>query len=262
MIFNKGGKCMNMHFMENYQSYSHMGKTCATRPIGDKRIVWPFIDETLLNGKFKGRMIGENDFEKAAELWRSAYPEIFGSSSKYEWLLYPDQYKGRVALSEHWQEDKTGKDFCMPIIEDISSGMLVAGALYTKDDRNLHVEFSFGAIHPEYRKGASGEKLTVVVLDYLKLLEEKSGADYLSAFCETWHSISQYLCLKVWGWKLAGIFPGQYTRWCNGNNEYRGCTIHFYKLTGDAEKYTSQPEEWEMIPEVKKLWDVLTEINK
>ncbi len=252
---------MNKHFMDSYKPYSAMGKTCTTRPIGDKVITWPFIDETVFSGRFKARMIGENDFVKAAELWKSAYPEIFGSTSKYVWMLYPDQYKDRVALAENWQRDSTEKEFCMPVIEDISSGMLVAGAMYTKDDRNLQIEFSFGAIHPEFRKGSSGEKLTITVLQYLKLLEEKSGADYLSAFCETWHSITQYLCLKVWGWKLAGIFPGQYTRWCGGNSEYRGCTVHFYKFVGDAEKYCSRPEEWQMLPEVRKLWDVLEEIN-
>ena len=252
---------MNKLVIENYQPYSQMGKTCATRPIHDKIIVWPYVDEQVLNGRFRGRILGEKDFDKAAELWRSSYPEIFGSSLKYEWLLYPDRYKGRVALSENWQDDRIGKDFCMPVIEDTSSGKLAAGALYTKDDKNRHVEFSFGAIHPEYRKGSSGEKLFTSAISYLKRLEEESGAEYLSAFCETWHNISQYLCLKVWGWKLAGIFPGQYTRWCGGNNEYRGCTIHFYKLVGDAEKYSSKPEEWEMIPEVKRLWNALEEIN-
>lgn len=133
--------------------------------------------------------------------------------------------------------------------------------MYTKDDQNLQVEFSFGAIHPAYRKGISGNKLVEAALSYLKLLEEKSGAEYLNAFCETWHSISQFLCLKIWGWKLAGIFPGQYTRWCGENQEYRGCTVHFYKLVGDAEKYTTKPDEWKLLPEVKKIWEALEEIN-
>ena len=253
---------MNRFSIEQYQPYSPMGKTCATRPIHDKKVTWPYVPEDMINGRFKRRMINQKDFDKAAELWRSAYPEIYGSSSKYEWLLYPEQYGGKVAVSEHWQEDRMEKAFCMPVVEDVLSGVLAGGALYSKDDRNLHVEFSFGAIHPQYRKGSSGEKLPAAILDYLKLLEEESGTEYLSAFCETWQNISQYLCLKVWGWKLAGIFPGQYTRWCGGNNEYRGCTVHFYKLVGDAEKYSSKPEEWEMIPEVKKLWNVLEEINK
>jgi hypothetical protein len=30
---------------------------------------------------------------------------------------------------------------------------------------------------------------------------------------------------------------------------------------GDAEIYTCRPEEWELIPEAKKLWKVLEEIN-
>lgn len=253
---------MSKPFIEQYQPYSPMGKTCMTRPIHDKKVIWPYAAVRMINSRFRGRMLGEKDFEAAAELWRSAYPELYGSSSKYEWLLYPEQYEGKVAVSEHWQEDRVQKAFCMPVIEDIHSGILAAGALYLKDDRNLHVEFSFGAVQPAYRKGSSGEKLPAAILDYLRQLEEESGAEYLSAFCETWHNISQYLCLKVWGWKLAGIFPGQYTRWCGSNNEYRGCTVHFYKFLGEAEKYSSRPEEWEMIPEVRRLWDVLDEINR
>ncbi|MHA2232803.1 MAG: hypothetical protein ACXAB4_09960, partial [Candidatus Hodarchaeales archaeon] len=60
----------------------------------------------------------------------------------------------------------------------------------------------------------------------------------------------------------AGIFPGQVTRWCGGNREYRGCTVHFYKFLRDAEKFVTKPEEWRILPEVAKIWQALEEANK
>ena len=74
-------------------------------------------------------------------------------------------------------------------------------------------------------------------------------------------NISQYVSFKRIGWKIGGIFPGQYTRWAGGDEEYRGCTVHFYKFINGGEQYTTQPEEWDLLPEVEELWKAMEKIN-
>lgn len=248
--------------MESSLPYRRITGNCETRPIRDKEVTWPGLDGIMTDERFSARMIGRDDFAAAAGFWRLSYPEVYGSSERYVWMLYPDRYEENVAVNESWEDDKNDKIFCMPLIFDNQTGEIAGGAIYTKDDANLHVEFSFGGIRPEYRKGATGEKIAPMVVGYLKKLESDSGAEYLSAFCETWHNISQFLCLKVWGWKVAGIFPGQFTRWCGGNSEYRGCTVHFYKLIGDAEKFSTKPGDWTLLPEIETLWQALEEVNR
>jgi hypothetical protein len=101
----------------------------------------------------------------------------------------------------------------------------------------------------------------IIAFEHLKLIEDETNAEYLTSFCETWHSITQYLCFKQWGWKIAGIFPGNVTRWSGENSEYRGCTVYFYKFINQGEKYSTKPKEWQMLPEIEKLWECLEELN-
>jgi hypothetical protein len=248
--------------MSDIKSYKNMAKNIETRKIGDKKVLWPNLENHPLDSRFCARFVSENDFEKAALLWKKSYPELYGSSKQYSWVFYPEEYKDKVLLKENFDSDSRSKQFCMVIVIDMENNNEFAGAaLYRKDDENLQIEFSIGGIHPDYRKGSAGDKLVPMVLYYLKDIEDYSGAEYLSAFCETWHDISQYLCLKVWGWKLAGIFPGQYTRWSHDQEEYRGCTIHFYKLINGAENITTLPKDWHLLPEIESLWQNLEKIN-
>ncbi|MDY0362203.1 MAG: hypothetical protein RBR08_12185 [Desulforegulaceae bacterium] len=248
--------------MSDIKSYKNMTKNIETRKIGDKKVLWPNLENHPLDSRFCARFVSENDFEKAALLWKKSYPELYGSSKQYSWVFYPEEYKDKVLLKENFDSDSKSKQFCMVIVIDMENNNEFAGAaLYKKDDENLQIEFSIGGIHPDYRKGSAGDKLVPMVLYYLKDIEDYSGAEYLSAFCETWHDISQYLCLKVWGWKLAGIFPGQFTRWSHDQEEYRGCTIHFYKLINGAENITTLPKDWHLLPEIESLWQNLEKIN-
>jgi len=248
--------------MTKYSPYKRMGKSVKTREIKDKKVIWPFYEKTLSNGKIKIRIIEKKDINEVSDLWRMCYGELYGASLKYDWILYPERYEMNVAFRENWVYDSINKNFCMLIFEEIKEcKILGAWGLY-KDDRNLQIEFSFGIIHPKYRHEKNGIRIVSFAADYIKELEKESGAEYLTSFCETWHNITQYLCFKQWGFKVAGIFPGQFTRWNGGQTEYRACEVHFYKFLGDAEKYASKPNEWELLPEFKKLWDVLEEINK
>jgi hypothetical protein len=43
--------------------------------------------------RFVGRPLAQADIEAAAELWRHAYPEIYGSS--HDFMLYPQDYQDR-----------------------------------------------------------------------------------------------------------------------------------------------------------------------
>ena len=185
---------MQLIDMDKYRPFAKMGKTCQTREIREKKVIWPYAEKDHFGGKFKSRFICRADIDEVAELWRVSYPEIYGSS--YEWIFFPEEYEDKVALKEAWEKDSVNKIYCMSVVEEVETKKLVAVALWTKDDKNLHVELTFGAIPPDYRKGKMGNKIVITGLEGYKILDE-SGAEYLTCFCETWHNISQYLCLKL-----------------------------------------------------------------
>ena len=236
-----------------------MGKSCELLKISDKRVVWPLIDHTdPKQPNFRLRTITQKDIEAVAELWRASYPEVYGSV--HEWILYPDEYKKRVAFAENWEEDSVTRPNAVIVGEDITSKKIVMSSIYTKWDQNLQVEASFIAIHPDYRKGSIAAIIWSNLALFYKWLEN-SGAEYVTVFCETWHNITQYIWFKRLGWKIAGIFPGNFTRWAGCEKEYRGCTIHFYRFLNNGDKYSTKLEEWDLLPEIRDLFDVMEKIN-
>ncbi len=244
--------------MTAHRPYRPMGLGCRTRPIRDKRVVWVKPDPAIHGqGRFAGRPLRAGELEAAAELWRWSYPEIYGSS--HDFLLHPEDYPGRVALLETWEEDSLTCPHCMLVAEEVSSGRLAAGTLMTKFDRNLQIEFTFAGTHPDFRRQGLMDFLGKI----MHRLAAASGAEYLTTFLETWHTITQDKTLK-WaeGWKLAGIFPGNFTRWAGGQEEYRACEVHLYKFINEGEQFASRPEEWSLHPEVRRLWEVLEETNR
>ena len=135
---------------------------------------------------------------------------------------------------------------------------LAAATLMTKFDQNLQIEYTFAGTHPDYRRlglmGALGR-----VMDRLV---RASGAEYLTTFLETWHTITQEETFKRGrGWQVAGIFPGNFTRWAGDQQEYRACEVHLYQFVNEGEKYATRPEEWQLHPELQALWDLLETIN-
>jgi GNAT superfamily N-acetyltransferase len=212
--------------------------------------------EPVLGGRFRVRPLSRGDFEAAAELWRQAYPEVYGSC--HDFLLYPEEYESRLALVETWEADALGKPGCMLLAEEVATSRLAAATLMTKFDQNLQIEYTFAGTHPDYRRlglmGALGR-----VMDRLV---RASGAEYLTTFLETWHTITQEETLKRGrGWKVAGIFPGNFTRWAGDQQEYRACEVHLYRFVNEGEKYATRPEEWHLHPEVQALWDFLEALN-
>ena len=249
--------------MNGVKPFRKMDKTVKTREINDKRVTWPFIEKTYGNNEIQLRVIEKKDISEVSELWKKCYGELYGSSLKYDWVLYPERYEETVALRENWETDKIEKNFCMVVWENVNVKKIVGAWALWKDDRNLQIEFSIGIADPDFKKEKNREtSLIVRSKDFINLIEKESGAEYLTSFCETWHNKTQYLCFKQWGFKIAGIFPGQYTRWNGDQNEYRGCEVHFYKFLGDCEKYITKFEEWSILPEFKKIWDALEEVNK
>jgi hypothetical protein len=248
--------------MKRYSPFKKIEKTVMTRDIIDKKVIWPFYERMIIEGKVKLRILTKKDIEEVSELWRICYGELYGSSLKYEWVLYPEKYKEKVAIKEKWENDSQNKDFCMLLFEDTENFNIVGAWTLWKDDRNLQIEFSIGIIHPDFRGKKYGISIVSASNDYIRVLEKESGAEYLTAFCETWHNTTQFLCFKRWGFKVGGIFPGQFTRWNGNQTEYRTCVVHFYKFIGDVEKYVTQPDEWELLPEFKNLWIVLKRVNE
>lgn len=243
--------------MSLYRPYRAMGASCLTRPIRDKRVVWVRPDPRLhLNGRFVGRALAREDLDAAAELWRAAYPEAYGSA--HDFILYPEAYEERVALAETWEADAGAKPCCMLVAEEAATGRLAAATLMTKFDRNLQIEYTFAGTHPDFRQ----QGLMRLLGGMMHRMAGKSGAEYLTTFLETWHTITQAYTLKfAEGWKIAGIFPGNFTRWAGGQEEYRACEVYMYRFINDGEKYATKPEEWLLHPEIARLWQVMEEIN-
>jgi len=245
--------------MTPYQPYKQMGKSCALRKIMNKRIVWPLINYMDPNEpNFRLRAITRKDIEAVAELWRASYPEVYGSV--HEWILDPDEYEKRVAFAENWDEHSVTRPHTVIVGEDLQSEKIVMSSIYTKWDKNLQVEASFIAIHPDYRKGSMAASIWSNLASFYKWLEG-SGAEYVTVFCETWHNITQYIWFKRMGWKIAGIFPGNFTRWAGNEKEYRGCTVHFYRFLNAGDKISTKPEEWDLLPEIRDLYDFMEKIN-
>jgi hypothetical protein len=74
-----------------------------------------------------GRPLALEDIEAAAELWRHAYPEIYGSS--HDCMLYPEDYKARMALVQTWEEDSLRKPCCMLVVQGMATGADAAASL-------------------------------------------------------------------------------------------------------------------------------------
>ncbi|ROQ92076.1 hypothetical protein [Desulfosoma caldarium] len=241
--------------MKESRPYRKMGSTCRTRSVTEKKIIWPRVEPVLLeDGQYRVGLLRQDLVESAARLWRLGYPELYGSP--HEFLLDPEQYEQWVALWDRWDEDARSKVYCMAVLEEVQTGQVLSGSVLTKFERNLQVEFSLVATLPHFRR----KRLTHELRRFVRKVAEGSNAEYFTTFCETWHDITQTWCLKG-GWKIAGIFPGNFVRWNGDNEEYRGCTVHFYRLTKRALDYVTRPEEWHLAPEVKKVWEVLEKVN-
>lgn len=242
--------------MKDCRPYRQMAKTCRTRAPREKRVTWPRVKtEPCCGGRYQVRHLRRDLVETAARLWRKAYPELYGSP--HEFLFDPARVEEWVALEESWDRDSLSKVYCMTVLEELETAKVVAATLLTKYEKNLQVEYTFAATHPDYRRQDLMDDLRRVT----RRIAALSGAEYLTTFCETWHDITQKWCLES-GWNIAGIFPGNFIRWNGENEEYRGCTVHFYKFNADGEDYATKPEEWHLAPAVRKVWEVLQEVNQ
>jgi hypothetical protein len=249
---------MRFFDMSPYQPFRAMGQSCRTRPIREKTVRWikPEPRESR-DGRFVSRPLARADLDAAAELWRQAYPELYGSS--HDFMLFPEEYEARMALMETWGEDSLTKPCCMLVVQEKATGRLAAASLMTKIDQNLQIEWTFAGTHPDYRQLG----LMALLGDLMDWMSEASGAEYLTTFLETWHTITQAETLKIGkGWQVAGIFPGNFTRWAGGQQEYRACEIHMYRFINEGDKYTTQPAEWQLHPDLQRLWEGLEAFNR
>ncbi len=243
--------------MTRYRPYHPMGRSCLTRPIRDKQVVWVRPEPRLSkDGRFVARPLHLAEIEAAAELWRQAYPEVYGTD--HEFILFPEDYEPRLIFADTWEQEAKAKKYCMLVVAEIATGRLAAGSLMTKFDKNLQIEYTFAGTHPDYRRLG----LMDLLGRSMHWMAGQSGAEYLTTFLETWHTITQTRTLQPGhGWKVAGIFPGNFTRWNGGDQEYRACEIYLYQFIKDGEKYATKPEEWQLHPEIRRLWECLESIN-
>lgn len=243
--------------MTSYLPFRPMGKTCEKRPILEKRVTWKKPDPRInKNGRFRGRLLEAKDLAAVTELWRIVYPEIYGSI--HDFLLYSEKIVEKVLMAESWDTDVLTKPCLMLVAEELDTGRLGAASVMTKFDQNRQIEYSFFGTHPEFRQ----QGLMDLLGNMMHHIASVSGAEYLTAFMESWHTITQARALKEEGWKIGGIFPGNFIRWAGDQEEYRGCVIYFYKFINGGERYVTQPKEWNLHPSLEKLWKVIEEINE
>lgn len=243
--------------MSGYKPYREMGGTCGSREVKQKQVIWPDCSvPSMLKGTFRVRTIGKADLEKAAEFWRGSYPEVYGSD--YGFLLYPEEIEKRAALVDNWDADRIKKPHLVIVLEEIKTGAFVTSAMFTKFDINLEIEFSMLGTHPDWRGKRISRLIGIGLFDRIA----ESGAEYFTTFLETWHDITQKMLITRGGWKIAGVFPGRFTRWKGGDREYRGCVIYMYSLVGKGTELSTRPEEWSMASEVKELWEHMERINQ
>ena len=243
--------------MTPYRPYRPMGRSCLSRPIRDKQVIWVKPEpRTSTDGRFVARPLQSDEITAAAALWRQAYPEVYGS--EHEFILFPEDYPAHFILADSWEQDCRVKKCCLLVAAEVATGRLVAATMMTKFDRNLQIEYTFAGTHPDYR----GQGLMDLLSKPMGWMARNSGAEYLTTFLETWHTITQARTLKTGqGWQIAGIFPGNFTRWNGGNQEYRACEVYLYQFLNDGEKYATKPEEWQLQPEIRRLWECLESIN-
>ena len=236
--------------------YKEMATTCTTRPVAEKKVVWKrFESEPFEQGRFQAKVISRKHINSAATVFRKAYPEVYGSP--HEFVLFPERYEELIALDETWEKDRRNKVYLMPVVVELETDKVVAVTMLTKFEKNLQVEFTFAATLPDYRLKKIMQELRAVTWKAALA----SGAEYFTTFLETWHDITQRWCIKD-GWRVGGIFPGNFVRWKKPDQEYRGCTVHCYRFVRNGEAFTTLPEEWSLAPEFHELWEVLERINK
>jgi hypothetical protein len=243
--------------MSPYRPYHPMGRSCLTRPIRDKQVVWIRPEpRTSADGRFVARPLHLADVAAAAELWRQAYPEVYGTD--HEFILFPQDYEARFIFADTWDADAWAKKYCMLVLAEVATGRLASASIMTKFDKNLQIEYTFAGTHPDYRRlGLMG-----LLGKIMRWIAGQSGAEYLTTFLETWHTITQTRTLKIGqGWKIAGISPGNFTRWNGDNQEYRAREVYMYQFINDGEKYATKPEEWQLHPEIRRLWECLESVN-
>jgi hypothetical protein len=224
--------------------------------VPEKRLNWPQIaTKPLRDGQYQVKRLRRSLITSASDLWRSVYPELYGSP--HELLLDPARYDELIAIEDTWEEDADSKSYCMPVIEELGAGKIVAASLLTKFDKNLQVELSFVAVHPDYQI----KELVDELYWQTHLSAYHSGAEYFTACCDVSDNSSQERFIRE-GWNIAGIFPGHSIRCSRGVDEYRSSVVHFYKFLGKSGKYASKPEEWHLAPRVKEAWDALEKANQ
>jgi hypothetical protein len=204
-------------------------------------------------GRVTWDFVSERELSVIAGVWKIGYPELMGST--LDFIFHPRMYKGNILLRENYEQDRYDCDHCM--IRWEKGGEIVMAMMLTKWDANRQIELTIGTIPPHRRKvDGLFDRGFSVVMEWL----QGTGAEYLSSFCETWHDLAQRL-LEANGFKICGIFPGQYVRWASGNLQYRGCTVHYYRFIGEGAEFATRPEEWSLSERASQLWEVLAKLN-
>jgi hypothetical protein len=217
-----------------------------TRKIKDRKIGWASF-EPQRYGSFITRPIRDDreEFQKTADMFRRGFPELYGTA--YDFLLYPERYP--IILGEG--EGFLKGEWFLFIAEEEGSNKIVSGSLMRMLPQNMAIEWSVGARDPDYRMRGLG-KFNMKIYDRFT---KRCGAEYAYTFMYTAHTASQKLVREI-GFVPVGIMPGFIAGWCGDDSYNRISVVWAQKFYNGAEKMV--PEEMELIPEAKKLWDIIS----
>ena len=123
--------------MTLYRPYRAMGRSCLTRPIQDKQVIWVRPEaRTTPDGQFVVRPLQSAEIAGRGGIVASRLSRSLRHGSR----IYPvpgSIYSSRFILADSWEQDRRAKKCCMLVVEEVTTGRLVAATMMTKFDKNL-----------------------------------------------------------------------------------------------------------------------------
>jgi len=211
---------------------------------------WPDFEPLMLSDNYKLRLLKEDkvDFLNYAKMWKKSYPALYRGVANY--ILYPKNYLSLFGKGEDFMKHY----FFAFVFEDVRNSKIFGGCLLCLDRNNHSANAVLLGIIPSYRNKVTTARFLYKFVDIYDKFVEKSGVEYGWAGAITHHKISQKLLSHV-GYKVKGIIPGISISSINNFYYRRDNYVYMDKFYNNGDK--KYPEEMDLIPEARKIWDFM-----
>ncbi len=230
--------------------------SCKTETLNLPPVRWPKKIEEFehQNKKYRIRPIDQKDIPIVVSLYNSYYPHLYQSSRHF--LLEESFYETKAALLSNWEVDSLEKNYFIGLIETVPENEVIFAFGAWKDPHDRMIQALAIVLKPEYR----GVNLAHQAMGYLNHIIEESGVDYAFGTAEARDLIAQRICLRG-GYKIGGVMPGSF-RWSfDGKTYHRDTLIYMYKFFNGAEKYSTQPQDWQLVDKVSEAFTILNTLT-